>query len=151
MSRQRFALALEAVAALSAWETGIDRDPIARAHVRHLGADLHDLASRLVAEDHRLLDAHRAKAAMQVVVQVGPADAAGADADFHVTAAHGSNVRLLDPEVAGGVDDGGLHGRSPSVKHRVDILRLNRPRASPSCSRTAWGRCPAPARRTCCR
>ena len=75
------------------------------------GAHRLDAAGHLVAQHHRLLDAHGAEAAVLEVVQVRAADAAGAHAHLQLVAARSSGVAIVfDAQVAGGVDDEGFHG-----------------------------------------
>jgi predicted secreted protein len=77
-------LALGAVAAGVARPARVHRDPHAGLDGRDLGADARHHAGDLVTEDHRLLQPHRAEAAVVIVVQVGAADAAGLDTDLHL-------------------------------------------------------------------
>ena len=87
--------------------------PNARLEMRHAAADCGDYAGYFMSKRHRLLDPHRAEAAMMVVVQVRAADAAGGDLDAHFV---GRRCRIgiaVDPQVFRGVDDDGAHGCSP--------------------------------------
>ena len=62
-----------------------------------------------MAQHHRLAQPHRAEAAMLVVVQVGAADAAVADADADLARAGLERRMVLDAEVLRRVDDDGAH------------------------------------------
>ena len=84
MSRQWSRLALAAIAALPAGPARIDRDPVARPdaaspHRRPPGPRRRSRAPAI-----RLLDAHRAEAAVMIVVQVRAADPAGPDPHTHL-------------------------------------------------------------------
>jgi hypothetical protein len=92
---------------------GIDRHTVADREAGNAGADLYDFAGHFVAQDHRFLDPHGAKAAILVVVQVGPADAARPDADHHLAQSGGRVRDLVDAQVARRVDDCGFHDGSP--------------------------------------
>ena len=76
-----------AVVALAAGVRGIDGDAVTRLHARDLGADRLDHARGLVPRHQRLADHEGADAAVLPVVQVGAADAAGAQAQPHVVRA----------------------------------------------------------------
>ena len=106
-------LAHLAVAAMAAGPARIDRDAVARLHARDLAADRLDPAGDLMAEDHRLAHADRAEAAMQIVVQVRAADAAGLDPHAHVARPELGRGRRLDAQVLLGMDDDGTHGDAP--------------------------------------
>ena len=98
-----------AEAAQAAWLAGADRDTVAGGEAGHLGAGGFDDAGDFMAEHHRLFHANGAEAAMLVVVQVGAADAAAANADAQLAGAEIGGRYLLDAQVAGGVDDEGFH------------------------------------------
>ena len=106
-------LAGQAKPAMAARQAGVDRHMVAGPHTRHLGSHIGHLASDFVAQDHRLLDAHRAEAAMAVIMQVRPANPASANPHRHIVRPHGGDLRLLDAQVAGCVDDCGLHRLAP--------------------------------------
>jgi hypothetical protein len=54
----------------------MDRDALSGAHPRHLGSDLGDLAREFVAGNKRFTDQEIAIPSLEVIVQVGAADAA---------------------------------------------------------------------------
>src|SRR4051812_23961601 len=103
-------LAMQAPAARLA---RIDRDAGARLHVRDAVTDGCDHAGDLVAERHRLLDPYDAEAAVMIVVQIGPADAAVRDLDADFTRT-GCCIRVaIDPQIFRCVNDDGAHGWLP--------------------------------------
>ena len=108
-------LALEAVFAVAAGVAGVDGHFVADGDAGDLGPDRRDFAGDLVAWDQRLADADRAEAAVLIIMKVGAADAAVADADVDVARAEGRVVDLADAEVAGAVDDGGAHHRTADM------------------------------------
>src|SRR5690606_29590541 len=95
----------EAEAARVARTARIDRHAHAGNEMRDAGTHLLDDAGDLVAERHRLPDAHGAEAAVAVVVQVGPADAAGLDAHAHLERRGRDDGHLFNPQIPGSVDD----------------------------------------------
>jgi len=101
--------ALLAVAAQAAGAARTDGDAVAGLVLAHAAADLLDDAGHLVAEHHRLLDAHGAEAAMLVVVQVRPADAAAAHAHAQLAGPDLGRGHVFDAQIAGGVDDESVH------------------------------------------
>ena len=105
----------------------VDRHAVAGTDAGDLVADLDDLAGDFMAEDHRLAQANRAEAAMQVVMEVGTADAAGADADLDVLRADLGNLGLFDPQIARGMDDGGSHRFSPCSRRFTRRLGIPDP------------------------
>ena len=88
-------LALQAVAAAAARAARIDGDALAGLDAVDLRADAADRAGDLVAEDHRLLQPHGAEPAVEIVVQVRAADAAGLDAHLDVVRAHRGQRRRI--------------------------------------------------------
>ncbi len=63
-----------------------------------------------MAKDQRLAHADRAEAAMQIVMQVRAADAAGLDLDADLPRTGFADRDLVDAEVLFGMDDDGAHG-----------------------------------------
>ena len=86
-------LAFLAEAALSTSPAWIDDNALADTQVRNPGSGFEHLAGHLVAQDHGLLHSHRAEAAMQVIVQIGAADASRPDANHHLAR---TDSRALD-------------------------------------------------------
>ncbi len=103
----------------------IHRDAHTRCKVRHALTDRGDDACDLVAERHRLLDPHRAEAAMVIIMQIGAADAAGCDLDADLTAGRCRIGIIVDPQILRSVNDDGAHGqfsRSHCSQHAaIDI------------------------------
>ena len=102
--------AVLAIAAGAAGDAGIDGDELADLDRADARADRADRAGNLVAEDHRLLQAHGAEAAMEEIVQVRPAYAAGGDVDTDVALAEIFVRDLLEAEILRRVEDAGFHG-----------------------------------------
>jgi hypothetical protein len=86
-------------------------------------ADAGDGAGDLVAEDHRLLQPHSAEAAVEIVVQVRAADAAGLDPHLDIVRAERRQRHGFDPQVFRCVQHGGAHG--------ILLVVLGRPLYSP--------------------
>ncbi|MGX0995178.1 hypothetical protein AB7M38_002470 [Bradyrhizobium diazoefficiens] len=104
---------LLAMQALAARLARIDGDARARLHAGHAVTDGRDHAGDLMAQRHRLLDAHDAEAAVMVVMQVRAADAAIGDLDADLARA-GCRIGIaVDPQVFRGVNDDGAHGLFP--------------------------------------
>ena len=102
-------MALLAIAALAAGPAGADGHTLADGEAGDAGTHRFDAARHLVAQHHRLLDAHGAEAAMLEVVQVRAADAACAHAHLQLMRLERRRVDLFNAQVAGGVDDEGFH------------------------------------------
>jgi hypothetical protein len=98
-------LALLAIAALAAGPARADGHALAGREAGHGAAHRLDAACDLVAQHHRLLDAHRAEAAVLEVMQVRTADAAGAHAHLQLVWLEWRRVDFFDPQVAGGMYD----------------------------------------------
>jgi hypothetical protein len=99
-------MALDAVAAMTAGVARIHRDPISDADPRHVFTHFDDGSGHLVAEDHRLLEANRAKAAVLVIVEVGPADPASGQTHLDLAWARWVGRRhVFDPEVEWSMND----------------------------------------------
>ncbi len=79
-----------------------DDDAVALRQLRHLGADLHDLAHEFVADDVAVLH-HRHEAVVDV--EVGAADGGGGDLEDRI-------ARMFDLRVVDGID---LHLRRAMV------------------------------------
>lgn len=101
---------LLAEGAVAARPARADRHALADGEAAHVVADGLDDAGHLVAQHHRLLDAHGAEAAVLVVVQVGPADAAATHAHLQLIGAERCGLIGLDAQVARGVNDECFHG-----------------------------------------
>src|SRR6266702_3252104 len=97
-------LAFQAETAMTARLAGIHRHAVAGANAGDLLAHFHDFAGDFMAEDHRLPQANRTEAAMLIVMEVGAADAAGANADLDVLRPDGGDLSLLDSQIARGMD-----------------------------------------------
>src|ERR1700733_5269905 len=69
----------EAIFARVAGQARADCGPIARLHTRHGSANLLDSGGHLMAEDHRLAQAHGAKPPVVEIVEIGAADASEAN------------------------------------------------------------------------
>jgi hypothetical protein len=114
----------------------VDRDLVADRDARHRGAEPGDHARCLVAGDQRLAHRERADPAVLEVVQVGAADAAGAELQLDVVRAELGRCFLLEAQVPGGVDAGGnRHGvllrRSCARRHGAAFsVRRRHPRSS---------------------
>jgi hypothetical protein len=67
-----------------------------------------------MAQDHGLAQPNGAKAAMQVVMQVRAAYAAGAQMDANLSGSKRLPLTFLDPQIMGCVQDDCLHCRLPS-------------------------------------
>jgi len=63
-----------------------------------------------MAQNHRLAHAHRAETAIVKIVQIGPANAACANANGHLPLARRRHRDRLDAQILGCVDDGGEVG-----------------------------------------
>ena len=78
------AVAGEALRTGAARLVRVDRGAVAKLDPGHGAAELDHRAGDFVAQDHRLLDAHGAEAAMLVIMQIRPANTAGLDANLHI-------------------------------------------------------------------
>ncbi len=73
-------------------------------------ADLYDVAGHLVAEHERLAHPHLADPALEIVVQVGAADAADSEFDAHGTGRKRTVVvPVLDTQTLGGMQHACFH------------------------------------------
>jgi len=108
---------LVALATVPAVEDRVDRHPIARREVGHALADLPDDAAELVAHgDRKALagdgmgrlvgDEDRSR---RVLVEVGPADATGADLDPDLSGVDRRRFDVLDADVLSAVISGCSH------------------------------------------
>jgi hypothetical protein len=117
-------LALGAIAAGATGAARVHGDALADLHARDLGADTRHRAGDLVAEDHRLLEPHRAEAAVKIVVQIGAADTARLDAHLDLVGPERGGRDRLDAKVFRRVQYGGAHGSPPglaSSHHRYSV------------------------------
>ena len=103
----------EAIFAGVAGQARADRDPIARLHPRHGSANLLDSRSHLMAENHRLTQAHGAKTTVVEVMEIGAADAPEANPHQNFVGANLGRGHLFDPQVLRGIGDDGAHGSDP--------------------------------------
>ena len=102
--------AIEAIGASVARAARVDRDALADGERRHARAQrMHD-ARHLMPEHHRLFEADDAETAVIVIMQIGAADAAGADADQHFARLGYGHWHRVDAQIFGGVKDGGAGG-----------------------------------------
>src|SRR2546423_15034498 len=92
-------LAFLAVGALPARPARGDGNTLPSPDAPDFGADARDRAGDLVAEDHRLLQPHRSEATVEIVMQIGAADAAGLDAHLDVARAKWRRSDLLDAQI----------------------------------------------------
>jgi hypothetical protein len=77
-------LALRAICAGAAGHGGAQRDLVADSQTGDASANLRHDARHFVAQGHRFLQAHRAKAAVVAIMKVRPANAAPHDRDTHL-------------------------------------------------------------------
>jgi hypothetical protein len=105
-------LASPAIPAFVAWPAGIHGNPQARGDARHLTSNLVNGAGNLVPERHRLLQPDGAEAAVIVVVQVRPANAAGLDPNPDIAGPKGCGCYFFNAKVFGSMDDNAAHGFS---------------------------------------
>ena len=92
---------------------GVDGHPVAHLHRRDVIGHRRHAAGHLMAQHHRLLDAHGVEATVVEVVQVGPADAAKPHPHQHLAGADLAGILLIQAQVGGGVD----HEASTAVAH----------------------------------
>jgi hypothetical protein len=96
--------ALAAGRAFAAGARRIDRDAIARGHARDAGTDCGHDARGLVAGCERFADHEVADPAMQVVVQIGAADAGSPQLDQHLAGSRFRHGRFDDAQIVGAVN-----------------------------------------------
>ena len=104
-------------AAVVAGEAGparVDRHPVAGLEARDGGAGLDDLPGDLVAEHQRLLEREVADPPLEVVGEVGAADAAGAEREAHLVVEERSVLDRLQLQVLGPMQNGRQHRVSSS-------------------------------------
>ena len=85
--------------ALAARAARAERDAVASLDLGHFRSDRFNRAGHFVTQDDRLLDTHHAETAVQVIVQVGAADATGTDAHQHLVILHFRDRHILDAQV----------------------------------------------------
>jgi hypothetical protein len=93
-----------------------DGNVVTLLHARDAGPNGRDDAGRLVARNQRLAHDEAAVAALEIVVEVRPADAGGAQAQQHFARARRRRVGGFDPQVFLRVYLAGQHFRSLSVR-----------------------------------
>jgi hypothetical protein len=113
MSRHLVLAPHEAIFAGVAGQAWAHGDPIARLYPRHGSADLLDGAGDLMAEDHRLAQAHGAKTAVVEVMEIGAADAPEGDSHRNLAGANLRRGHVFDPQVLRSIGDDGAHGSDP--------------------------------------
>lgn len=104
-------LALPAIMAGAAGVAGVDRDALADGQAADATAQRLDRAGELVAQHHRLLHPYGAEASIEEVMQIGAADAAGADPHRHLARAGGGERIGFDAQVVRAVQDAGFRRR----------------------------------------
>jgi hypothetical protein len=62
-----------------------------------------------MAQHHRLLDAHSAEAAIVVIMQIGPANAATFNPDLDIMGPHGRQRDVLHPQIMRRMDNYGFN------------------------------------------
>jgi hypothetical protein len=92
-------LACLAKFALAARPTRVKRDSVSRFNALHVGTHGLHCPRHFVPKHDRLLDANNAKAAMQVVVQVGPANTSRTNPYEHLVILHFGNRNRFQPQV----------------------------------------------------
>ena len=112
----------QAIAAAPAGTARIDGDTIAGSHAGHLRAHGLDPSRNFVTENHRLAQANAPEAAVEVIMEIRPADAAGLDPDSHVPRAQFRHRHRLDAKIKRGMDDQGAHDRK--------LLQVGKPSAT---------------------
>jgi hypothetical protein len=107
--RAEVVVAALAVVALAAGEAWLQRHAVALPPPRHVGAHLHDLARRLVAQHGRRGEKPVADAALVVPVDVRTANANGLDVDEHLVRPGQGARALLDAQIVDTVEYSCLH------------------------------------------
>src|ERR1700757_678214 len=87
----------------------MDRHSLPGTDPRHLGTDLEHLAGDLMTRNERLANGEVPVRSLEVVMQVGAADATRPDPDQHTLRSYRRRVVLLEPEILGLVDDTNAH------------------------------------------
>jgi hypothetical protein len=106
--------ALVTITAVPARHRGVDSNPVANGDLRHVRPDIHDRASNLVSQDHRMLDPYSAKTAMVVIVQVRAADSSCGDSDSNLPRTGRLRGPIIKPDVVGCVNDDRFHSNAPN-------------------------------------
>ncbi len=107
---------LPAILAAAAGMRRRDRDPVAGLHSRHAGPYGLDDAGRLVPRNQRLAHDEAAVAALEVIVEIGSADASCAEPQQHLARSGRRRVGGFDAEIFLGVNAAGEHGDVPFVR-----------------------------------
>ena len=105
-------LALQAKFAMVAGPARRYGNPVANGETGDTLSQSLDGTGHLMAEDHRLPHAHRAEAAVIVIMQVGAADATRFDSNLDLPRAGLLGLPFLDPQILGRVDDNRFHSLS---------------------------------------
>ena len=98
-----------AVFASEAGPARVDRDPVAGLQAHHGGTGLDDLPRDLMAEHQRLLEREVADPSLEVIGEVGAADAAGAEREAHLVGGQGPLLDRLQLQFHGPVQHGCQH------------------------------------------
>jgi len=106
-------LALQAIVASVAGPAWRNRDAVADCESRYGRTQGLDGPGDFVTEDHGLAHPHRAETAVVEIVQAGPADAAGFYRDLDLARTGRLRFPLLDPKIAGRMNDDGFHCCTP--------------------------------------
>ena len=101
-------------AAGAAGSAGRDGDKLALGKAGGAGAQCLDKGADLVAQDHRFAQAHRAKAAVVIVMQVRAADAAPGQPETKLAGAEWLVRAVFEAQVVGGMNDDRAHVRAPA-------------------------------------
>ena len=96
-----------AIATAPARNSGLDAHPLPDAQLGHLRPERDHPPARLVAEDERLGHDPRADPAVLVVVDIEPQMPTARSIDQHLVRPRRRDGALLDPKVAGPVEDSG--------------------------------------------
>src|SRR4051812_11809513 len=92
-------LAFLAVAAMAARKARVHGDALADPDAGDVVSEACDRAGNFVPEDHRLLQPHGAKAAIEIVMQVRAANAASLNSHRHLAGAGLRRRHILDPQI----------------------------------------------------
>src|SRR6185437_10596868 len=114
--------AAAAIGAASARMRGADRDLVADLDARHAFADRDDDGRRLVPGNKRLAHDEAAVPALVEIVQIGTADAAGAERQQHLASTGRRLVLRLDAQILFCMNAARQHALAPSLSLRVPAL-----------------------------
>ena len=110
-----------AKAAVAAGARRGDGNALALGHAADTRTHPIDHTRYFVAQGDGLLDAHSAKAAVLVVVQVGAANAAIGHIHTQLVLAQGGQLGVFDAQVFGRMANNGFHGMSLQKLQRVAV------------------------------